>query len=47
MDPRLLFVAQLLLTPVGVAVLLLLLLGIIHFFLGEPPTHSSQPPKSP
>ncbi len=45
MDPRLLFVVQLLLAPVAVAVALLLLLGMIHFFL--PNRHPSEPPSSP
>jgi hypothetical protein len=44
-DPRLLFVAELLLAPVGVAVVLFLLLGIIHFVL--PNRHTSEPPNSP
>ena len=43
MDLRLLFLAEMLLAPIGIAVVLLSLLGIIHFILPKRRRDSASP----
>ncbi|MGZ8255575.1 MAG: hypothetical protein ACXWVT_12045 [Burkholderiaceae bacterium] len=47
MDPRLLLVAQLLLAPVGVAIVLLVLFRVVrHILMDRQRRPSKQPPRS-